>query len=144
MERQYIDPTPESRRRLGFMFALALIIGVALIEGLQMLLAHIKTLPTCDQIAAFRWLFAAGCCGMAMGGIWSSWFARQALKAGQLPLPGTSVFRRTAIYRGRAAKWRAYAALGLGVALIAGPAWIWYVGETYAERASVTQRCPAT
>lgn len=140
MEPQYIDPTPKSRRRVLLTFAIASLVGLGAIQGVQMLLGHIKMLPICDQISAFRWLWSTVLVALAAGGVWSAWLARQILRANQCPLPGTSVFRRTTIHRG-AARWRAYVALGLGVYMIAGSVWAWYVGEKVAQRADTTQRC---
>ena len=140
MDTEYLEASPQSRRRLGLFLAFVLVVGVVTIEALQAYLDRTKALPICDQITVFHWLWAGAWLGLAVLGIWVAWLAQRSLRLKQWPLPGTWVFRRTPIHRGNSAKWRAYALLGWSVIVLVGSTWSWYVGESYVVRVE-SQRC---
>ena len=140
MNTDYLEASPQSKRRFVLFFVIALVVGVAIIEVLEAHLDRVKTLPLCDQLTNLRWLWASACLGLAALGIWAGWMAERSLKLKQWPLPSAFIFRRTPIHRGRSAKWRAYALLGYSVLLLVGSAWSWYVVENWAERVE-SQRC---
>lgn len=140
MDTEYLEATSQSRRRLGLVLVFAMILGVGMIEALEVHLDQVKALPICDQVNSFRWLWAALWTGLAVLCIWVAWLAQRSLKLNQWPLPGAWVFRRTPIHRGNSAKWRAYALLGWSIVVLIGSTWSWYVGESYVARVE-SQRC---
>src|SRR5258708_14034905 len=113
MGTEYLEATPQSRRRLIILFVLVLVVGVVLIEALEAYVDRTKALPLCDQIITFRWLWAAPWIGLVVLIIWVARLAQRSLKLNQWPLPDASVFHRTPVHRGSSAKWRAYSLFGL-------------------------------
>jgi hypothetical protein len=140
MNTDYLEASPQSKRRFVLLFVVALVIGLVIIELLEAHLERVKTLPFCDQLANLRWLWTGACLGLATLGIWTGWMAQRSFKLKQWPLPSAFIFRRTPIHRGNSAKWRAFAVLGYSVILLGGSAWSWYVVEKWAERVE-SQRC---
>jgi hypothetical protein len=140
MDTDYLEASPQSRRRLVLFFVFALVVGVVAIESLEAHLDRIKTLSICDQITTFHWLWTGACLGLAALGVWAGWLAQRSLKLNQWPLPGAWVFHRTPIHRGNPARWRAYALLGWSVIVLVGSTWSWYVVESYVARVE-SQRC---
>ena len=140
MNTDYLEASPQSKRRVVLFFVIALVIGLVMVEVLEAHLERVKALPFCDQLADLRWLWTGACLGLAALGIWTGWMAQRSLKLKQWPLPSAFIFRRTPIHRGNAARWRAFAVLGCSVILLGGSTWSWYVVEKWAERAE-SQRC---
>jgi len=139
MTAEFIEPTPASRRKLAIFLVAALIGGVALIELAQGHLAELRTRPVCEAIDPFlSWLaFVLG--GLLLCAAWVAWMARRALRVNQWPLPGTLVFRRTPIRRGRPVVWRAYAMLAWAILVVALIAFTSYVSWGLIHR--VEARC---
>jgi hypothetical protein len=138
---EYLEATPQSRRRIVLRFLLAFVIGVAIVEALEAYLANMKIVPICDQLIPFRWLWGAVSLALV---ILSAWIARigfSVLRLGRWPLPGTSVARRTPIQRGGSARWRAYALLSYSAFVLVGSVWFWYVGDSIT--AGAESKCAA-
>ena len=134
MVPEYIDPTPGSRRRLIVIFAVALFVGLPLLEGVKLFGEQIEAKELCDQIAKFNLLWAFACGAWAAVGAYLAWLGVRVLTFNQWPLPGTKVFRRTRIHRGRSAKLRALGVLAAAVIFVAGPLWSWYTVDVYMTR----------
>jgi len=109
-QAQFIEPTPAGRRKivamiLGGMVA-ALVIKLWLSPAY---FAHIRGLPVCDQLPWLRNTLIVGMLlPLVVALAWAIPTALKLLQHGQSPLPGTLVFVRTPIKRGRAVLWRAY------------------------------------
>jgi len=140
MSAEYLEATPQSRRRAGLVFVGALVLGVVLIEALDTWLEQSKALPMCEQLTSFRWLWATVWAALGILCLWVARVGQQSLKLNQWPLPGTWLLRRTLIHRGKSAKWRALAMLGWSVAALVGSGVSWYVGDSYVARVE-SQRC---
>jgi hypothetical protein len=140
MDTDYLEASPQSRRRLVLIFVFVLVAGVVVIEALKTYSDRVKTLPICDQIITLHWLWTGACLALAVLGIWVGWLAQRALKSNQWPPPGAWIFHRTRIYRGNSAKWRAYVLLSWSVFVLVGSTWSWYVLENYLARVQ-SHRC---
>ena len=128
MSDEFIEPTREIRRKLLLLIALFLLAGATLKFWLMpAFFAHIDSLPRCDQVT---WLRATLICLMAIPPLLACWAVPQAislLKHNQFPLPGTWVFQRTQIKRGRPVLFRAYSLLLLAVISLAFPLASWHL-----------------
>jgi hypothetical protein len=122
MSDEFIEPTPESRRNLLLLFFAALVVAGALKFWLMpALFSHIAGLPRCEQL---RWLRGVLLVAIATPAIFGMWAIPQSLrlfKLNQSPLPGTWVWRRTPVRRGRAVRLRAAYVLVVGLAALAFP-----------------------
>ena len=137
MDPEFIEPTHSSRRNIVVVWVTALIAGVAIIEARETMLAVLMTRPICEVIVITRAAFAVVLGLLAIAALWLAWIARRGLRLNQWPLPGTWVWRRTPIYRGRAMRWRAYALLSASIAMLVICAVEWHlVGEFFSRAKS--------
>lgn len=122
MNNEYIEPTPEGRRNLLLLTAAAIIVGGAFKLWLTPhFFAYIATLPPCDQLPWLRGCLLAAIATPALFGAWGIPHAIRILKAKQSPLPGTWVFRRRPIKRGRALRIYAAGLILVSLAALAFP-----------------------
>lgn len=119
MSEEFIEPTRQSRRNLLLVYA-ALVIGFVFLQSWAMpaFFDYGKSLPPCDQVIVLIKAIIATLLFPVAIGIWGVFHARKLIELKQFPLPGTWVFRRKLIKRGRAIRYRAYALLVLSVVLI--------------------------
>jgi hypothetical protein len=122
MNNEFIEPTRESRRNLLLLIAVVAVSG-GLIKFWLMpaFFAHIATLPRCDQIVWLRNTVLAVLATPPVMALWSVPHSLRLLKLNQSPLPGTWVFRRTPVRRGRSVRIQACFLLALSVAMLAFP-----------------------
>jgi len=139
MNAEFIEPTSASRRKLAVFFVGAIVAGVLAIELVEAYLADLMSRPICEAIEPVSVLLAAVLGAVLLCAPWAAWIARKALKLNQWPLPGTWVFRRTPIQRGRPVIWRAYAMLAWAVLVVATVAYASYVSWSLMHR--VDARC---
>jgi len=108
MNDQFSEPTRQGRRNLLLMVAIGILVAAALQFWLKpAFFAHLNALPLCDRLKWLRvWLLGA----IATPPLFALWGIPQAIrlfKLNQSPLPGTWVFRRTPIKRGRVVRLQA-------------------------------------
>ena len=127
VQAEFIEPTPASRRKI-----IAMILG-GVIAGLIIKLwlspayfGHIRNLPACEQLPWLRDTLIVGMLlPLVIAVAWAIPTALKLLQYGQSPLPGTLVFVRTPIKRGRAVRWRAYGLFAWSVVALVLPIWGW-------------------
>jgi len=114
---EYLDPLPEERnRRLAFVVTVAFL-ATGLIGGALLLTAHVKRIPTCEGVA---WLITALYAFDGLMLVPILWMVHKAwlgLQYRQIPAPGSLIFKRTKVVRGRSAQIRA--GLSMVAALLA-------------------------
>jgi hypothetical protein len=124
---QFIEPTPATRRKVLIVLCAGVVIaGILQFWAAPAFFSFVGSLPLCER---FRWLQGAMIAllgTVALFGAWAAWYARGVLKSGQWPPAGAWVWRRTAIRRGRSAKWRAYALLALACMAMSVPLIGWH------------------
>jgi hypothetical protein len=128
-QAQFIEPTPAGRRKI-----IAMILG-AVVAGLVIKLwlspayfGYIRGLPVCNQIPWLRNTLIVAMLGpLVVAAAWAVPTALKLLTHGQWPLPGTLVFVRTPIKRGRAASWRAYGMLAWSAFALMIPIYGWHM-----------------
>ncbi|MFC4763546.1 hypothetical protein [Dyella koreensis] len=109
MTDEFIEPTSRGRRNLVVLLVMGGMLAIVYRLWLQpALLGHIHSLPLCDQLPWWRGLLISVLASLLFVALLLAWHARQLLRHGQLPPPGTWVFRRTKIQRGVAVRRRAY------------------------------------
>jgi len=125
MRKDFIDPTPESRRKLLWLIAAVLLLGaLATYWLLPWFRTQMQVLPPCEAIRLARWallVFLLSLPLTAMG--WALPLAWRLCKTGQFPPPGAWVLRRTPIRRGRAVRIRVVALVLWSVLSIALAIW---------------------
>ena len=139
MTPEFIEPTADSRRKFAVLWVAALVVGVALIELFEFQMDHANRQPICENLTMFSLWCAFVFGGLALCGLWAASIGHRALKLDQIPLPGTWVLRRTPIYRGSSARWRAHAVFAWGIFVIAGAGFSSYVVWDTFDRAA--SRC---
>lgn len=112
-EPEFIEPTPQGRRKLVMLIACLALVGLLLDQWLFPAWSrHLQTLPLCERsIQMMGALRAAFLVVPLIVGVFAVIIARQWLRLRQFPLPGAWVWRRTRIRRGRIVQLRAYALL---------------------------------
>ena len=122
----FLEPTRESRRNLALIWTLLAAVGALIVWWLKpALLSYVMALPACEQLPWLRAFVVAALVSPLAIAAWAANHARKVLRCGQLPLPGTWVFQRTPILRGRRAQLRAYLLLVAAVGAVAIPALGW-------------------
>ena len=144
MTPQFIEPTADSRRKFAMLWVAALVVGLAVIELLEIQSDRVKTQPICESLTMFSLWCALVFGGLALCGLWAASMGHRSLKLGQWPLPGTWVLRRTPIHRGASAKWRAYAIFAWGIVAIGGAGFSWYIAWDLGDRAASHCATPIT
>jgi hypothetical protein len=122
MSNEFIEPTRESRRNLLLLIAIGIVVGTSFKFWLMpALFAHINSLPLCDRLRWLRACLLGAISTPPLFALWAIPHAIRLLKLNQSPLPGTWVFQRTSIQRGRVVRLRAYFLLVTSVAACAFP-----------------------
>ena len=120
-----IRSTPQGRRTVLFRMTLMglVVFGSALwVRPLLDDFVDLSGLPreqAQQRARQMLWLVAgvtAAC--TVSGGVYAAWLARQLLRTGQFPLPGTLVLRDTPVQRGRQVRVRAWILLVLSGGLL--------------------------
>ena len=120
MSREYIESTPTMRRRLLVVFvAIAMIAAVLEFWVKPALFEFVNSLPACERLPWWRGLILSALGILPLVAVSQFILARRMLIACQYPLPGSWVFRRTAVKRGRQVQIRAYGLIVIGLAEIA-------------------------
>ncbi|MEZ5457166.1 MAG: hypothetical protein R3F04_13830 [Lysobacteraceae bacterium] len=141
MTEDFIDPTPESRRKLLWLIAAVLLLGaLATYWLLPWFRMQMQVLPPCEAIRLARWALLVLLLSLpliAMG--WALPLAWRLWTTGQFPPPGTWVVRRKPIRRGRAVRIRAVALVLWSVLSIALAIWGAYTVQSVLPDRSVCQ-----
>jgi len=129
VQAQFIEPTPAGRRKLVAMLLGAVVAGLVIKLWLSpAYFAHIRGLPVCDQLPWLRGtLISAMVIPFLIAAAWAVPTALKLLRHGQSPLPGTLVFVRTPIKRGRAVRWRAYGLFAWSAVALMLPVLGWHL-----------------
>jgi hypothetical protein len=123
MSEDLLEPTPRGRRNLILLCIGAVAVAFALkIWLMPTLFGYINSLPVCDQLPWWRAVLISTVALLPLAAVQSTLYARKLIKSGQNPPPGTWVFRRTPIKRGRMVRVQAYAIL-LAAALMLVLTW---------------------
>jgi len=141
MIEDFIDPTPESRRKLLWLIAAALLLGaLATYWLLPWFRTQMQVLPPCEAIRLARWALLVLLLSLPLTAIgWALPLAWRLWKVGQFPLPGAWVLRRTPIQRGRAVRIRAVALVLWSVLSVALAIWGTYTLHQVFPRRPVCQ-----
>lgn len=124
-ESEYVEPTPRARIRFAALLLCVLALGATLHAYLPGWLAQRATQPLCDQLPVVRGL-AVVLLAMFLGpAALVGWQAVRVIRAGQLPVPGSLVVRRTKIRRGRPVVVGAHVALALAALVATAPIVLW-------------------
>ncbi len=117
MTDDFTDPTPEDRRKLLWLIAVAVMLGAAVTYWLlPWFRTQMQVLPPCEAVRLARGVITAMLLGLPLIVVlWALPLARRLWRVGQFPLPGAWVLRRTRIQRGRAVQVRAVTLLVLSV-----------------------------
>jgi hypothetical protein len=128
MSDEFIEPTRESRRNLLLLAVVGIVVGVSLQFWLKpVFLEHMSSLPLCDRLKWLRACLLGVIATPPLLAFWSIPHAIKLLKLDQSPLPGTWVFQRTPIRRGRVVRLKAYFLLVLSLATLAFPLVGWHL-----------------
>jgi len=131
MTNEFIEPTREGRRNLLLIAAVGIIAAGSLQFWLKpLLLAQLASLPLCERL---RWLRICLLGAIATPPAFALWAVPHALrlhKFGQSPLPGTWVFRRTPIRRGRIVRLQAAFLLLFSLLALMFPIVGWHMLES--------------
>lgn len=104
---EYIEPTPEGRRRALLRKGVLVVVMAAAFIAMHLVMRHIKALPVCDSIIWLRGVFVLLTLLLVPISVHGFRLRSQMLKHGQWPLPGTLVLVRRPVQRGRLLRWRA-------------------------------------
>jgi len=128
-QAQFIEPTPASRRKILVIALVAVVAGLACKLWLfPAYFGYIDRLPLCDRIPWLRdSILFVSLIPLAVAAGWAVPTARKLLRIGQSPLPGTLVFVRTPIKRGRVVRWRAYGLFAWSAFALFVAIWGWHV-----------------
>lgn len=137
---EFAEPAPGDRIKIaGSVAALALGLALVHLMAVRPTLAWVRTLPGCEQAT---WLSGLLVGAMALlpllGGMVFVPTALQVFKHGRLPPPGTWLWRRTRVWRGRRARWMAGAMIAWTIVAAPAPFFAWQVVAPLKHRA-----CPA-
>lgn len=141
---EHAEPAPGDRLKIACSAA-ALAVGLALIHLLAVrpTLAWVRTLPGCEQAT---WLTGLLVGGMALlpllGGVVFVPLALRSLRHGRMPPPGTWLWQRTRIWRGRRARWTAGAMIAWTVLALPVPYFAWQVISPLQDRACTANVVP--
>ena len=119
VHEQYIEATPASRRKLGVLFAVAVVGGLLVLEFLlPQYLAHLRVLPFCEQVEWVEATLLTLLLALMLPAAWLLVGARKVLRREQWPLPGSLVWQRTEVQRGPQVRRRAHLMLGSAAMLV--------------------------
>lgn len=137
---EFAEPAPGDRIKIACSAA-ALAIGLALVHlmAVRPTLAWVRTLPGCEQAT---WLSGLLVGAMALlpllGGVVFVPIALRVFRHDRMPPPGTWLWQRTRVWRGRRARWTAGAMIAWVALAIPTPFFAWQVIAPLQSRA-----CPA-
>ena len=114
----YIDPTTNSRLKLASLAVLGTLFVAAVKAYWPALMGHITSLPFCEQLPWYQGMLLWACSLCPFAVLVLIRHARKILACGQVPPPGTLVFFRTPIRRGRTALLHAYASIAVAGASV--------------------------
>lgn len=117
----FIEPTTKSRLKVALFVALCLVFVAATHVFWPRFMQHIQALPLCDQLPWLQAILIAFYLFSPFTAIVLIRHARKIFSSNQVPPPGTLVFFRTPIRRGRTAALHAYASIAVAVSAIAIP-----------------------
>jgi hypothetical protein len=139
---EYIEPTNEGRVKMA-LIAIAIVGGLEAAKRLLIpaFMAHVQTLPKCEQLV---WLVnSVQAIFFAVPLLLSAFMipiAIRLLRHKQFPLPGSWVWRRKKIQRGRIVVARAYLILALCLVTYVFPFWARHV----LVKSNVHEKCFST
>lgn len=134
---EFEEPAPGDRLKIAGTAA-ALALGLALVHLLAVrpTLTWVRTLPGCEQAT---WLSSLLVGAMALlpllGGAVFVPFASRVFRHGRLPPPGTWLWQRTRVWRGRRARWTAGAMIAWVVVAAPAPLFTWQIIAPLQSRA---------
>lgn len=119
---EFIEPTPGARRNLVLLFVVMVVAGLLTLEyALPAYLAHVKTLPFCEQV---HWiegaLLALSGATMALAP-WCLHNGRKLLRLQQYPFPGSMVWQRTRVERGARVRRQGYILVTASIVFLVVP-----------------------
>lgn len=126
---EWIEPAPGDRRKIIRAAALMLL-GLLLFHVLAVkpTQAWVNTLPACERLAWLRGMLVGLMALMPIGGgAILVPVALRVLRHGRVPPPGTWLWKRTRVWRGRRARWMAGAMLAWVVLASPAPFFAWHV-----------------
>ncbi len=139
MNDEFIEPTRHGRAGLILIW----LVGVAGMAFLQFWVRPLlMTLQGCDRVLLLERTLASGI-GISMAlVICGGYSALKALKFKQMPLPGSWVWRRTPVQRGRRVTLKAYVFLAGSVILVLSLAWSWTLMQKAMQEFARVTNCP--
>lgn len=134
---EFAEPAPGDRFKIAGSAA-ALAIGLALIHWLAVrpTLAWVRTLPGCEQATWLSGLLVGAMALLPLLG--AAVFVPIAVRVFQhdrMPPPGTWLWQRTRVWRGRRARWTAMAMVAWAVAAAPVPFFAWQIVAPMQSRA---------
>ena len=146
-DQEFIEPSREQRRRNCIAYVVLVLVMAATLEAYERLYEpFLDGLPLCERIDWVGGTMIAICAVLAAFGCGVMWSAYRVLRAGQMPVSAAFLIARVRLYRGRAARWRAWglAAWGFGVICIAAAIVLFmYNGHDKIERVRHLKGCDA-
>ena len=109
----YLDPTTNGRLKLASLAVAGMLFVAAVKAYWPMLMGHITSLPFCEQLPWYQGMLLWACSLCPFAVLVLIRHARRILASGQVPPPGTLVFFRTPIKRGRTALLHAYTSIAV-------------------------------
>lgn len=143
---EFADPAPGDRFKIACAAA-ALALGLVLVHLLAVrpTLAWVRTLPGCEQAT---WLSGLLVGAMALlpllGGVVFVPIALRVFRHDRMPPPGTWLWQRTRVWRGRRARWTAGAMIAWVVLAIPTPFFAWQVIAPLQSRACPSDAASST
>lgn len=116
---EYIEPTLQGRRALLLRRGLQVALAIVAFAAAHLVFRHMRALPVCESIPWLRGVLVVLIALPLAVAVYGVWLARQMLRHGQWPLPGTQVLRRRAVERGRRLRWRAGGLFAVSVLSVA-------------------------
>jgi hypothetical protein len=128
MDPEFIEPTPASRRRIALAFAATAAVAIVVIAfAVPRYFEQLRQLELCDQIDRMRTTLTVLLGAVGLLTAWMVAVGVRALRSLRWPPPRASVWRRTEVKRGAAARRYGWSMLVAGVAILAAVAclWVW-------------------
>jgi hypothetical protein len=126
---EFIEPTLANRKKLAALIVSVIVLGVTVDRWLfPAYFGYIGRLAVCAQLPWLRGsLIAMMMLPIVIAASWAVPQALRLLSYGQSPPPGTWVFVRTRIKRGRTVRWQAYGLLLWSLVAVVFPFWGWHL-----------------
>jgi hypothetical protein len=109
---EVVDPSRRGRIAALWVFGLGIASALAMLAWWPVLMAHIRSLPVCDQLPWFQAVIALQALLMAVIPALLLAAGLAARRSGRWPPPGMPVLRRTRVVRGAAVQRRAWWLIG--------------------------------